>query len=94
MKIIALMSAIALSLSAVGVSAQSDSQNIRVAPGHFCSQNKCVRFSSDLQSVSIQARTRVSVAAYELDNNPVLTRAQFSEIFALALRQNHVGTNR
>jgi|AntRauMFilla1563_2_1112583.scaffolds.fasta_scaffold13618_2 hypothetical protein len=94
MKTLALLTAAALSLSAVGAFAQASGGNVRVAPGQICADNKCVRFSRDLQSVSIQSRVAASVASYSLRNDPVVSLAEFKEIFALALRQNNLGTSR
>lgn len=95
MKRIAFVAAIAFTLSGGVALAQSDSgASVRVQPGHFCSQNKCVQFSRDLSSVSIQGRRPVSVASYGLGTNPVISSGAFREIFRLALRQSGVNGNR
>ncbi len=91
MKMFALISAVAFSVSAGMAFSQTNGSDIRVKSGHFCALNKCVRFSPDLQSVSIQGRRPVSVAAYGLSQNPVVSSNIFTEIFHLALRQNSVG---
>ena len=77
----------ALALTSGTAFAQSSGSGVRVAPGQVCADNKCVRFSGELRSVSIQARRSVSVANYRLAANPVISRAAFREIFRLALRQ-------
>jgi len=92
MKQFALAAAAMLALSFSATFAEAS--NIRVAPGHFCAQNKCVRFSRDLNSVSIQGRRAVSVASYRLRSNPVISTAEFREIFYLALRQRGVNGTR
>ncbi|MBM1689150.1 hypothetical protein [Sulfitobacter geojensis] len=78
-----------------GAAAQQISTGtVRVQSGHFCAENKCVRFSPDLQSVSIQGRRAASVADYNLAANPVISAEQFRQIFSLALRQGGVNGNR
>lgn len=95
MRAITVICAVALGLGgAAAASAQSNAASVRVQSGFFCAQNKCVRFSDDLTSVSIQARRPVSVAAYGLRNDPVISADTFGEIFLLALRQNGVGPDR
>jgi len=81
---------------ALGTSAgfAQESSNVRVQPGHFCAFNKCVRFSSDLRSVSIQGRRPVSVASYRLPENPVISKNAYREIFRLALVQGGINGNR
>lgn len=86
--------AVTLALFGTTASAQTTSGNVRVQPGFFCAMNKCVRFSDDLQAVSIQARVPVSVASYGLANDPVISAAEYNQIFKLALRQNTVGSSR
>jgi len=61
--------------------------SVRITPGQVCAQNRCVRFSNDLQSVSIQARRSVSVAQYNLDQQGVIPFSTFREIYFTALRQ-------
>lgn len=91
MKRIALISALMLSFSGGMALAQSGSEaSIRVQPGHFCALNKCVRFSRDLSTASIQGRRPVSVVSYGLRDNPVISAEAFREIFSLALRQSGV----
>lgn len=95
MKLPMILTAAAMVLSAGVAMAQSNSGNsVRVQPGHFCAINKCVRFSSDLGSVSIQGRRAVSVATYRLQQNPVISTDVYREIFGLALRQSGVNGNR
>jgi hypothetical protein len=94
MKTLTLLAALALSVSGGATFAQSSGANIRIKPGYFCAQNKCVRFSSDLQSVSMQSRRPVSVASYRLRENPVVSSETYRKIFYLALRQNSVGSDR
>lgn len=94
MRILAIVIATALGFSGGATFAQSSGTSVRVHPGHFCWQNKCVRFNRDLQSVSIQGRRPVSVASYGLRTNPVISSEAFREIFRLALRQNGVGADR
>ena len=94
MRTLAIVTAIALGINGGAAFAQSDGTAVRVSPGHFCWQNKCVRFSTDLQSVSIQGRRAVSVASYGLRTNPVISSETFREIFYLALRQNGLGPDR
>lgn len=89
MKHLALLTA--ATLSVLSVPAYAQSANIKVSAGHFCAENKCVRFSDDLSKVSIQARRPVSVESYGLRNNPVISSAEYREIFLLALRQRGVG---
>lgn len=91
MKHLSAIAAVALMLSAGASFAQS---NIRVQPGHFCADNKCVRFSDDLKSVSIQGRRAVSVASYRLASHPVISSAEYRQIFKLALIQRGVNGNR
>lgn len=91
MKLFALVSVVAFSVSAGMAFSQTNRPNVQVQPGYFCAQNKCVRFSSDLQSVSVQGRKPVSVASYGLSQNPVISSETFKDIFQLALRQNGVG---
>lgn len=76
------------------VAQQISTGTVRVQSSHFCSENKCVRFSPDLQSVSIQGRRPASVADYNLAANPVISAEQFRQIFSLALRQGGVNGNR
>ncbi len=84
-----------LILTALGSTAAAQSNGtVRVAPGQFCALNKCVRFSQDLQTVQIQARQPVSVAALDLDSDPVITTEQFRQIFNLALSQRGVNGSR
>lgn len=59
MRHLALIAAATLTMTSGAAFAQS--AKITVSPGHFCAQNKCVRFSRDLSSVSIQGRRAVSV---------------------------------
>jgi hypothetical protein len=94
MRTLALISAVVLSFSSGIAFAQSNGTNVQVKPGHFCASNKCVRFSRDLQSVSIQSRRPVSVTSYGLGQNPTISSETFREIFYLALRQTNAGTNR
>ena len=95
MRALTFISVLALGIGgAAAVSAQSNSASIRVQPGFFCAQNKCVRFSRDLISVSIQGRRPVSVANYRLRINPVISGGTFREIFQLALRQTGAGSDR
>jgi hypothetical protein len=94
-KQLAYIAAATLSLSAgTAVAQSSDNTSVRVAPGHFCALNKCVRFSNDLTSVSIQGRRPVSVAEYGLRNNPVISSSAYRNIFSLALRQGGINGNR
>jgi len=53
MRILAIVIATALGFSGGATFAQSSGTSVRVHPhpGHFCWQNKCVRFYRDLQSV-------------------------------------------
>ncbi len=83
-----------VSLIATSAPAQSTGGSVTVQPGHFCHQNKCVRFSNDLGSVSIQGRRPASIAALNLAQNPVISSETFREIFSLALRQGGVNGNR
>ena len=83
----------AATVSVTPAFAQS-SGSVRVQPGHFCHINKCVRFSGDLRSVSIQGRRPASIASLNLASNPVISNETFREIFALALRQGGVNGNR
>lgn len=92
MKQFALIAAATLALGNSAAFAQTS--NVRVAPGYFCAQNKCVRFSNDLGSVSIQGRRAVSVASYRLRSNPVISSDEFREIFYLALRQRGINGTR
>ncbi len=85
---------LAVALSAPPSFAQSSNDSVRVQAGHFCHQNKCVRFSRDLGSVSIQGRRPVSIAELNLANDPVVSSETFREIFHLALRQSGVHGNR
>lgn len=95
MRHLTILAATALILSGSAVFAQSSSNgSVRVQPGHFCANNKCVRFSPDLMSVSIQGRQAVSVASYGLRSNPTISASQYSTIFKLALRQNGVNGTR
>ncbi len=95
MKHLAIISACTFAIWTTTAAAQTGSGgSIRVQPGHFCAVNKCVRFSRDLGSVSIQGRRPVSVAAYNLRSNSVISVDQFREIFFLALRQSGVNGNR
>ncbi|QUJ75149.1 hypothetical protein KDD17_08910 [Sulfitobacter albidus] len=85
----------ALAMGGTAVSAQSASNgSVRVQPGFFCAQNKCVRFSDDLSAVSIQARRAVSVASYDLASDPVISIDTYREIYRLALRQRGVNGTR
>lgn len=95
MKHLSTIAAVTLMLSAGTAFAQSNTQSkIRVHPGGFCAINKCVRFSDDLKSVSIQGRRAVSVASYGLASNPVISNAEYRQIFKLALIQSGVNGNR
>lgn len=95
MKKTALIAAAVLALSGQTALAQTaNGGSIQVQPGFFCAINKCVRFSNDLSTVSIQARRPVSVEAYGLRRNPVISAQTFREIFLLALRQPGVNGNR
>jgi hypothetical protein len=95
MKQLALISATFLMVSVSAAYAQSNpGGSIRVEPGHFCALNKCVRFSEELGSVSIQGRVPVSVASYDLRSNPVISEEIYREIFYLALRQKGVNGTR
>jgi hypothetical protein len=89
---------ISAALLTIGVSAayaqSSPGAGIRVESGHFCALNKCVRFSRDLSSVSIQGRIPVSVAGYDLRRNPLISPEVYREIFYLALRQRGVNGTR
>lgn len=91
MRIFVLAGAVALSLNGGAVLSQSSGPDVRVQPGYFCSQSKCVRFSDDLQYVSIQGRRPVSVASIGLRSNPIISSEAYRQIFYLALRQS--GTN-
>ena len=95
MKPLALLSA-ALLMAGVSVAYAQSSPggSVRVEPGHFCALNKCVRFSQDFSSVSIQGRVPVSVASYNLRRNPVISAEVYREIFYLALRQRGVNGTR
>jgi hypothetical protein len=90
MKPLALLTVAALTLGAHTAIAQPQGSTVRNIPGQVCADNKCMRFSRDLSSVSIYPRRAVSVEAYNLRRSPKLSVAQFRDIFALALRQ---GTN-
>ena len=93
MNYFALVAAAVLLLEGTAAAAQQGpSDGIRVKPGHFCALNKCVRFSRDLSAVSIQGRRPVSVAAYGLGTNPLVSAETYNEIFYLALRQKEVGS--
>ena len=96
MKYLALVAAATLTITITigSSSASAQSSSVRVSPGHFCALNKCVRFSRDLNSVSIQGRRAVSVATYGLRKNPVISAEEFRQIFSLALRQSGVNGNR
>jgi hypothetical protein len=94
MKIMPLLIAVMLHFGGGAAFAQPNGSNVQVQPGYFCAQNKCVRFSRDLQSVSIQSRRSVSVASYGLQENPVISSETFRKIFYLALRQSGVGPDR
>lgn len=91
MKSLSAITALTLALSAGAVFAQSD---VRVHPGQVCAENKCVRFSDDLKSVSIQGRRTASVASYQLSSDPVISADEFRQIFKLALIQSGVNGNR
>lgn len=90
MKPLLLTAALALATLTTTATAQSG-DGVRVAPGTVCSMNKCLKFSSDLQSAQVQGRRSVSVAEFGLAANPVITGARYREIFNLALRQNNAG---
>lgn len=90
MKHLSVIAAVTLMLSAGSGFAQS---NVRVQPGGFCADNKCVHFSNDLKSVSIQGRKAVSVASYRLASNPVISLDEYRRIFRLALIQSGVAGN-
>jgi hypothetical protein len=90
MKTLTLLTVAALTLGAHTATAQSHGSSVHIKSGQVCADNKCMRFSSDLKSVSIYPRRAVSVSAYNLRSNPKLSVANFRDIFALALRQ---GTN-
>ena len=94
MKAVSIALAISLTLPALPSFAQSSGGSVRVQPGHFCHQNKCVRFSRDLRSVSIQGRCPASIANLNLASNPVISSQTFRDIFFLALRQGGVNGNR
>ncbi|MEM7519670.1 MAG: hypothetical protein AAF307_01430 [Pseudomonadota bacterium] len=95
MKTFALVTACLTILGSGAALAQSaQGASVQVSPGHFCALNKCVRFSSDLQSVSVQGRRAVSVAGYGLANDPVISTAEYRDIFSLALRQSGVNGTR
>ena len=95
MRHIAFISSLALLLGTGTSFAQSNNAvSLRVQPGHFCALNKCVRFSRDLSSVSIQGRRPVSVQSYGLRRNPVISANEYREIFKRALRQPGVNGNR
>ena len=95
MKFLTIATAVTLMLSAGTAFAQSQSgSNVRAKAGHFCAENKCVRFSRDLRSVSIQGRQAVSVASYRLRSNPVISAGEYRQIFKLALIQRGANGSR
>lgn len=94
MKTLPLLIAVVLQIGGSVAFAQPNGSTVEVQPGFFCAQNKCVRFSSDLKSVSIQSRRPVSVASYGLQKNPVISSEAYRAIFYLALRQGGVGPER
>lgn len=94
MKALTLISFLALTLGAQTAAAQSSSSSVRIQPGQVCADNKCMRFSRDLSSVSIYPRRAVSVKAYNLRSNPRLSITNFRKIFAVALRQGTIGPSR
>lgn len=89
-----LMIAAFMAVIGTAAPAQSTAGSVTVQPGYFCYQNKCVRFSNDLRSVSIQGRRPASIASLSLSQNPVISSQTFREIFLLALRQGGVNGNR
>lgn len=91
MKHLSVIAAVTLMVSAGTAFAQS---NIRVQSGGFCAINKCVHFSDDLKSVSIQSRRPVSVASFNLASDPVISAAEYRRIFKLALIQPSLGGSR
>jgi len=76
-----------LILASGAADAQETTAMVRITPGHFCFDNKCMRFSRDLGEVSIQARRPLSISAMGLRKNPVLTATQYRALFYRALRQ-------
>ena len=94
MKTLALLTVAALTFGAHTATAQSQGSTVQIKSGQVCADNKCMRFSPDLGSVSIYPRRAVSVEAYNLRSDPRLSVAQFRDIFALALRQGTKGPSR
>ncbi len=92
MKTITLIIAATVGLGCGPSFAQSGQSGVRVQSGHFCADNKCVRFSPDLQSATVQGRRPADLTAYDLRQSPVISRDTFREIFYLALRQPNAGS--
>jgi len=93
MKNLTLFATLAIALSTSSAVAQSNTANIRVQPGYFCAINKCLEFSDDLTRVNMQARVSVSVAAFNLRADPVISEAEYRQIFRLALIQRNKGSS-
>ena len=92
MKYLALASALMVGLGATTATAQSGS--VRVQPGQVCADNKCVRFSRDLESARLHGRVPVSVKSYRLRQNPVISLDDFRRIFHLTLVQSGINDDR
>lgn len=83
----------AFALPSAAATAQQ-ANTVRIEPGQVCAANKCVRFSPDLQSASIQGRRSVSITSLDLRSDPTVSIETFSEIYSLALVQRGVGAER
>lgn len=93
-RFLVLGTAVLLMGAGIGHAQSSGGSQVRAQPGHFCALNKCMRFSRDLSSVSIQGRRSVSVTSYGLRSNPVISADEYRQIFKLALRQPGVNGTR
>lgn len=85
--------AITAAMCSTIVHAQSPG-SVRVQPGHFCADNKCVRFSPDLRSVEVHGRVPVSTSYLGLASDPNISLAEYVDLFYLALGQSDRGSDR
>ena len=92
MRFLAVTFLITLALGVGAATAQPNS--VRVHPGQVCADNKCVRFSRDLQSAQLHGRVPVSVKKYRLQQNPVISLEDFRRIFHLTLVQSGINDDR
>lgn len=94
MRQLILIAAAVLALGTSTAYAQSSGSGVRIKPGQVCADNKCVRFAPDLKSAYVSGRRAISLERYRLQSNPVVSLAEFRDIFARGLRQPGRGVDR